>query len=345
MQIAFWGELYDCGEEVNSMMNIGMRKKTITFVIPCFRSENTINNVICEVIQEVTKKSDFDYEIIAVNDCSPDNVGEVLTQIAKTNKRVRVINFSKNQGKHTAVIAGYNFANGDYIVDMDDDGQSPVNELWRLMEPVLSGRADYSTAKYFSKKQSLIKRIGSDINLAMSAWLLNKPIGLRFENFSAMKNFVCKEVAKYKNPYPYLEGLVLQATNRICTVPMDQRERADSRGTGFTINKSVSLLLNGLTGFSVRPLRLASYCGILFSVCGMGFLLLILVQKLFNPSIQAGYSSIMATIIFMGGSTMLLLGIIGEYLGRIYISMNGHSQFVIKDTMNLENPKNNHEDN
>ena len=166
--------------------------------------------------------------------------------------------------------------------------------------------------------------------------MLDKPRGLRFENFSVMKQFICKEVIKYENPYPYLEGLILRVTNRIKTVKMDQRERGDDNPSNFTLGKSLSLWLNGLTAFSVKPLRMASLLGVLFALCGVFFGIYVIIHRITNPNIAAGYSSMLAMILFTSGVIMSLLGLIGEYLGRIYICINKSPQYVIKDTINLD---------
>lgn len=307
----------------------------ISFVIPCYRSEKTIGKVIREIIETVEQRNEYDYEIIAVNDCSPDHVYDVLKAYAADNSKIKVINFAKNMGKHAAVLAGYAVAKGDYVVDLDDDFQSPVYELWKLLEPVKNDECDYATAKYYQKKQSLFKNIGSDINLHMSEIMLEKPKGLRFENFSVMKSFVCKEIVNYKNPYPYLEGLVLRITTRIMTVPMEERARGDDNASGFTLKKSVSLLLNGLTAFSVKPLRVASIIGFLFAICGFVWGVYAVIHKLVNPNVLVGYSSLVAILLFSSGLIMIMLGLIGEYIGRIYICINDSPQYVIKETINL----------
>jgi undecaprenyl-phosphate 4-deoxy-4-formamido-L-arabinose transferase len=151
-----------------------------------------------------------------------------------------------------------------------------------------------------------------------------------------MKRFVCREIVKYRNPFPYLEGLVLRVTRRIAMVDLEQRERADDLGTGFTIRKSVSLLANGLTAFSVKPLRVASLLGVFFALGGFALGLSTIVHKLADPAVPAGYSSLMAVVLFSSGTVMLLLGVIGEYVGRIYICLNDSPQYVIKETINLE---------
>ena len=308
----------------------------LSFVIPCYRSENTIKAVIEEIRDTVAQRSEsYDYEIIAVNDCSPDGVFEVLKELAADDSRVKVINFAKNMGKHAAVMAGYSIAKGEYIVNLDDDFQSPVNELWKLMEPFNDGY-DVVMADYPQKKQSAFKNFGSKVNSWMVRLLLDKPKGLTFENLSIMKRFVADEMIRYKNPYPYLEGLMLRTTRNIATVRVNERERADSSTTGYTLKKSFQLLINGLTSFSVKPLRVATFTGVIFSLMGFIFCIVTIVRKLLNINYVLGYSSLMAVMLFLGGIILLVLGMIGEYVGRIYICMNASPQYVIKDMINCE---------
>ena len=311
----------------------------LSFVIPCYRSEKTIEMVVDEIKATVSQREGYDYEIICVNDCSPDGVINVLERLAVSDSKIKVIDFAKNMGKHAAVIAGYAVAAGDYVVDLDDDYQSPVYELWKLLEPVENDECDYATAKYSTKREKLYKRLGSDINLVMSRVMLEKPKDLRFENFSVMKAFVAKEVTNYKNPYPYLEGLVLRITRRIKCVPMEERERGDDNPTGFTLKKSIHLLTNGLTAFSVKPLRVASIFGMLFALIGLIFSIVVVVRKILDPDILVGYSSLMAVFLVSSGMIMMMLGIIGEYIGRIYICINNSPQYVIRRTINIEKPQ------
>lgn len=310
--------------------------KKISFVIPCYGSEKTIEFVINEIVEVVEEKAnEYDYEVIAINDCSPDNVLSVLIRLANSNKKIKVIDFAKNFGKHAGVLAGFKFASGDYIVGLDDDGQCPVNHLWELLEPIINNQSDYSMAGYNKVKQSGFKNIGSTINSLMSHILLKKPKNLYFSNFYAMKKYIAKEMIRYNNPYPYLEGLTLRTTDSFAIVPMEERERYEGNGN-FTLHKSISLWLNGFTAFSVKPLRISSIIGILCSFIGFIFGLAVIIKKLINPLIVIGYSSIMATLLFVGGIIMLMLGLIGEYIGRIYISINNSPQYVIKDIINYD---------
>lgn len=310
-------------------------KTLLSFVIPCYRSELTIEKVIDEIKDTVGQREAYDYEIICVNDCSPDNVLSVLKKISAENTKVKVIDFSKNMGKHSALMAGLSYCQGEYIVTVDDDFQCPVCELWKLMEKIENDECDYATAKYKEKKQSAFKNFGSNINLTMAHILLGKPKSLRFENFGVMKRFVMDEIIKYDKPYPYMEGLIWRVTNRISMVEMEERERGDGKATGFTLKKSLSLWLNGFTAFSVKPLRISTILGFLLATGGFIFGLIMIIRKIINPDIAAGYTSLFALQLFIGGIIMIILGLIGEYIGRIYICLNNTPQYVIRDTINI----------
>lgn len=312
-------------------------KKMISFVIPCYRSEHTIEKVIDEIVQTVMQRKEYSYEIICVNDASPDNVLDVLCKVADHNPKVKVVDLAKNKGKHAAILAGHSFASGEFIVDLDDDCQSPVCEFWRLLTPVENDECDLATANYFKKKESYLKRIGSKINMFMTRIMLDKPKGMVIDNLSVMKRFVSDEMLKYKNPYPYFEGLVFSVTKRVNVVMMEQRERGDSQGTGYTLRKSFSLWLNGLTAFSVKPLRIASIAGACFALVGFCAIVYIFLGRLvFHTIYVLGYASLMAMLLFSTGLIMLMLGMLGEYIGRIYISLNAAPQYTVKEVINLD---------
>ena len=310
-------------------------KKIISFVIPCYKSEKSIKSVVDEINDTVSQNKNYDYEIIAVNDNSPDNVWKVLTEIADTNKKVKIINLAKNMNKPGAVMAGLNHVNGDYIVTMDDDGQCPMENLWEIITPLEEGH-DVAMAKYTKYKQTFFKSFGTKVNKKMSEIIIGKPKNLEFTNFIAIKRYICDEIVKYKNPYIYYAGLILRVTDDIINVPMQERNRLYG-STTFNLKKMISIWLNGFTAFSIKPLRLATVLGIIMAIFGFLYGAYIIVNKLINPKILQGYSSIMSAILFVGGIIMIMLGIIGEYIGRIYISINNSPQYVIKETKNINN--------
>lgn len=312
---------------------------TLSFVIPCYGSEKTIGFVINEIEEVVSQRSDYDYEIICVNDRSPDNVLDVLKEIVKTHKKVRVADLAKNFGKHSAVMAGLSMTTGDYIVSLDDDGQCPMDRLWDLIDPLVNDEADMTMAKYPKKKQSALKNFGSHVNSLMSRTLINKPAKLQFSNFFVMKSYMVQEILKYDNPYPYLEGLILRTTKNILSVEMEERDRFAGKGN-FTLLKSLSLWINGFTAFSVVPLRISSLIGMICAVIGFVYGLIVIIRKIILPGISVGWSSTVAIMLFIGGLIMLMLGMIGEYIGRIYISINNSPQYVIRQIYSFEEENN-----
>ena len=309
--------------------------KKISFVIPCYGSEKTVGIVIDEIIDVVGKNPKYDYEIVAVNDKSPDNVWNVLQEIAKSNDKIKLINLAKNMNRPGALMAGLSIVTGDYIILMDDDGQCPMENLWDLIKPLEEGH-DVSIAKYPSYKQTKFKGLGTIINRKMTEIVMEKPKDLSFTNFSALKKYIVDEIIKYKNPYPYMTGLLLRTTSDIVNVQMEERERITGK-TNFTFKKMLNLWINGFTAFSVKPLRISTILGILTAIAGILYAIVIIVHKLFIHSyVIPGYSSIMSVILFIGGIIMMMLGMIGEYIGRIYISINNSPQYVIKEMVNVK---------
>lgn len=307
-----------------------MRK--ISFIIPCYRSEKTVGQVISELNTVVGETCE--YEVITVNDCSPDNVLGRLKEFAAEDSRIKVIDLARNMGKHSALMAGYAHATGDVIVGLDDDGQCPVDHLWELLEPLEQGY-DISLARYPEKKQSKFKNFGSTVNDWMTRIMIEKPKNLKLSNFYAMKRFVCDEMLRYHNPYPYVDGLMLRTTRKIKNVDMQERERL-SGTTGYTLVKSLKLWINGFTSFSVKPLRIATFLGLITAVIGFLVAFYVVIHRILHPEIVAGYTSLMAVLLLIGGIIMVLLGMIGEYLGRIYICINNSPQYVIRETINID---------
>lgn len=308
--------------------------RKLSFVIPCYRSEQTITAVVMEIKDWTQRNEITDYEIITINDNSPDQVGKVLEHLAEEDRHLKVIELAMNRGKHSAMLAGYRYAKGDIIVNLDDDGQCPLDKLSLLLEAIECG-ADIAFAHYPKKKQSILKNFGSMVNEWMAQILIGQPSDLQISNFSVLRRFVLNEIIRYQNPYPYMGGLFLRTTAHIVDVEMEERERT-SGTSGYTFCKSLSLWLNGFTAFSVKPLRIATVLG---GICAMmGFLagLWVIVRKLRYPEILAGYSSMMALLLFIGGIIMVMLGLIGEYIGRIYICINQSPQYVIRQMINID---------
>ena len=309
--------------------------KIISFVIPCYGSEKTIRFVVDEIRTVVSQEEEFDYEIIAVNDCSPDGVWNVIKALANDDNRIKGVHLSKNANRPGAVMAGLSLATGEYVVIMDDDGQCPMDRFWDLLKPVKEGISDVAMADYPERKQSFLKDIGTLVNKKMTEFIIDRPKELQFTNFMVIKRYIVDEILKYDNPYPYMTGLLLRTTQYFSNVTMDERKRVDNIKTTFTFNKMLSLWFNGLTAFSVKPLRLATILGLFSALVGAIYSIITFVRKLLIQNINAGYSSIMCVLLIIGGLIMVMLGIIGEYVGRLYICINKSPQYVIKEMINI----------
>lgn len=309
-----------------------MKKKLVSFVIPCYRSEKTLEAVINEIEETMNGSNDYDYEILLVNDGSPDNTWDVIRKIAAERDKDKVIgiNFAKNFGQHAALMAGLGKSKGDYVVCLDDDGQTPANEVFKLLDALNDG-SDAVYARYGHKQHSLFRNFGTAMNEWMASVMLGKPKELFVSSYFAVRRFVVDEMIKYESSYPYVIGLVLRTTKRIVNVDVNHRKR-EVGTSGYTFSKLMALWINGFTAFSIKPLRIATLSGTIFAFLGFLYGIFTVIKKFVNPNVPVGFSALMSAMIFIGGMLMLMMGMVGEYLGRVYISQNRNPQYVIRET-------------
>lgn len=303
--------------------------KKVSYVIPCYRSEKTLPSVIEEIKETMHKLNQYAYEVILVNDSSPDNTWETIQSICAEKDNITGINLSKNFGQHAALMAGMRESVGDYVICLDDDGQTPANEVGKLLDALEDG-CDAVYAKYGNKKHSAFRNLGSRVNDLMTRVMLGKPKELFVSSYFGVKRFVVEDMIRYQNSYPYVIGLVLRATKNIVNVEVNHREREEGR-SGYTLKKLLGLWFNGFTAFSVTPLRIATVIGVFCAFVGFAYGVYVFVRRLLNPDMVMGFSSLMCVILFVGGMLMIMLGLVGEYIGRIYISLNNSPQYVIRE--------------
>ena len=301
-----------------------------SFVIPCYRSENTIETVVNEIKTEMASKCpNDDFEIVLVNDCSPDNVWSVIEHLAEAEPNVIGVNLAKNFGQHAALLAGYGKCSGEYVVSLDDDGQAPLDSLADLIAKIEDGY-DVVYAYYRNVKQNLFRRFGSWMAELMGKFMLEPPKDMKASSFYIARKFVIAEMVRYKNAFPYLMGLVLRTTRKIAWVPTEHRSRIEGT-SGYSFWRLLSLWLNGFTAFSVKPLEFSTILGFLFALLGFGYSIFVIVRRIMGITTLEGWSTIIALILIIGGCILMMLGLIGEYIGRIYICINDSPQYVIKD--------------
>ncbi len=303
----------------------------ISFVIPCYRSSQTLPGVIQEIKDTMKTLKNYEYEIVLVNDSSPDDTFCVITGLCRENDNITGINLARNFGQHAALMAGFHYVKGDVVVCLDDDGQTPACEVGRLLAGIEEG-ADVVYAKYNHKHHSGFRNFGSHVNEVMTRIMLGKPKDLYVSSYFAARRFVVDEMIRYEYAYPYVIGLVLRTTKNIVNVEIDHRDRQAGE-SGYTLKKLLGLWFNGFTAFSVKPLRVATVTGTICALCGFAYGIYTIIKKIFiqPPDLVIGFSALMSVIVFMGGMLMLMLGLVGEYMGRMYVSMNNSPQYVIRE--------------
>ena len=310
--------------------------KKISFCIPCYKSEQTLPKVVEEIQTTMAIMHDkYEYEIILVNDCSPDDTFDVISELVEKNSNIIGVDLAKNFGQHAALMAGFHYVSGDILVCLDDDGQTPANEVGRLLDAIEDGD-DVVYAKYSNKKHSAFRNFGSFINEKMAQFLLGKPKELYVSSYFAAKRFIVDEMLKYDKSYPYVIGLVLRSTKRISNVNVNHRER-EVGTSGYTLSKLLGLWMNGFTAFSVKPLRIATWTGIGCAILGFLYGIYTIIKKLLlADAVAVGFSALMCAVMFIGGMILFMLGLLGEYIGRMYIGMNNAPQYVVRESVNVK---------
>lgn len=319
-----------------------MAKPLLSFVIPCYRSEHTIGAVVKELTETLMPRAEeYDHEIILVNDGSPDNTAGAIRELCSTYPEIVFVDLSRNFGQHSALMAGFHHVSGDIVVCLDDDGQTPANECFKLIDKVAEGY-DIVFAEYPKRKQNWFRNVGSRFNAACNHFFYSQPRELTTNSYYACRRFVVDSALQYPNPFPYVTGLLFQSVSRYCNVAVTHRARMEGE-SGYTLKKLISLWFNGVTAFSIKPLRFAGYLGTCTAAVGFLYALITIIRKFLQPEMQAGWASTISVLLLLGGVIIMLLGVIGEYIGRIYLSINRYPQFVVRSVTRASGEETVHE--
>lgn len=307
----------------------------VSIVIGLYNSEKIIQNVIDEITLVFSTQKKYTYEIILVDDYSPDGVYELVKKIAKEDQRIKVLHLSKNVGQTNAVMEGYRYAQGDYIVEMDDDMQMPAAAILDMLHMLEEGNYDVVFARYPEQKESAFRRFGSKVNNKMTEIMLGKPRDIRINSFFVMRQFVAQEMIKYANNFPYLYGIIFAITKNVANLDVDHRERTNGK-SNYTFRKLFGLWLNGFLNFSVQPLRFAVRLGATITIVSFIIAVILIIQRLFGDTQAIGWTSTIVVIIFFSGVQLLGIGLLGEYLGRLYLSASKLPRATVRETINCD---------
>jgi glycosyltransferase involved in cell wall biosynthesis len=298
----------------------------VSVVIPVYRAAKTLDELTTRLVA-VLRKLSADYEIIMVEDCGGDESWEVMKKLRAADRRVKIIRLMKNFGQHNALMCGFRFATGEYIVTLDDDLQNPPEEIPRLLEKIKEGY-DLVYGEYISKKHSSFRNAGS----SMIQFFYQKIFSVsgKLTAFRIMRRDIVKSISAYDRNYVFIDGLLAWVTRNIGYVPVEHEERKLG-SSGYGLKKLFTLSMNMVTNFSILPLQVASVLGFGFAFIGFLMAIYFFIKKVFFDIPVTGYTSLMTAITIFAGIQLVTLGLIGEYVGRIHLNINAKPQFLIRE--------------
>ena len=315
-------------EPDNASMSAERTTPDLSLVIPVYNGSRTIG----PLVERITTVFGFTpFEIVLVNDGSEDDSEMVCAKLAeKFPQNVTFVHLSRNFGEHSAVLAGLSHARGRYIAVLDDDGQNPPEEVMLMLAELKRKDHDVVYGHYIDKQHSWFRNAGSRFNDRMATMMLHKPKDLYLSSFKVMNRFLVNEIVKYRGPFPYIDGLIYRTTRKVGQIAVEHRANI-SGPSRYTFRKLVRLWLNMFLNFSIKPLRLSVYVGLFVACLSILALGLILIDKIWiTPNLTLGVPTVLASIVFFSGVQLTILGLIGEYLGRLYLDQTGMPQYIVR---------------
>lgn len=303
--------------------------KEISIVIPVYNSHECVAE-LSRQIKDALKG--IEYEQIMVNDCSKDSSWEEIKKESEQNPNLLGINLRKNGGQDSAILTGLNYASGKWIVIMDDDLQHSPYDIPKLYEEAKKG-FDVVYANFEAKKQKLWKNLGSWFNGKISEIAIQKPKEIYLSPFKIVSKGVVNEMIKFNNLFPYIDGLIFQITRNITQIDIEHHKRELGK-SNYNLIKSIKVFLRMLFGFSTMPLNLASWTGFFCAIAGFGLAIFYFAEYLHGKADVTGWTTIVILILILGGLILVALGIIGKYLGQVYLTVNNQPKFIVKETVN-----------
>lgn len=304
----------------------------LSVVIPVYNSDTTIHILVNTLLKVL---SQYELEIVLVNDGSKDNSELVCENLAHTDDRVKFISLRKNSGEHNTVMCGLNFCTGDYVAIIDDDLQNPPSEIIRLLDKAINGKYDVVYAKYEVKQHSVFRNFCSNLNNLFAYYMLNKPPGLYLSSFKIINRDIIKDIISYKGPFPYLDALILRVTDNIGSETVLHESRKAGK-SNYTLKKLFSLYLNVFINYSIKPLRVVTVAGLIISIASVILSISIVYEKIFLDNITPGWTFLAILSLFSIGLIFIVIGLLGEYIGKIMMSLNNTPQYLVKNSMNIE---------
>lgn len=305
----------------------------VSIVISCYNSERSIRSVVELTLEVFRGLDDYECEFILVNDCSRDGTFDEIKRLASEYPCVHGASLMRNFGQHNGLMCAMRYAKGDFILGMDDDLQTHPSQIPLLINKIEQGY-DLVYGCYRESKNGALKRFSSWLNKVTSSALLSRPSDIRASNFWIITRAVKDQVIRYTNYNPNVDALFTRMTNNMANVTIEHHER-EFGSSGYTLAKLVKLWL-AYFNYTVLPLRAVSVLGVCTAAAGFIFAIVTIIRKLIDPTMLVGWSSIICLLLCFFGLTLFTLGIIGEYLGSIVLSVNSTPQYIVRECVNLE---------
>jgi undecaprenyl-phosphate 4-deoxy-4-formamido-L-arabinose transferase len=306
---------------------------TLSVVIPVYNGAKSIGELV-----QALEGLDIEggHEIVLVNDGSPDDSLAVCKRLVAeaTTVPITLVSLARNFGEHNAIMTGLRHTRGAWVITMDDDLQNPPTEVKRLLEHARATGKDVVYTRYAVKHHAHWRNLGSRFANWVADVLMEKPKGLYLSSFRCMSAFLVEQVTRYEGPFPYVDGLVMQATQSIDTIEVEHLPRMAGR-SNYTLKRLVRLWINIFVNFSVLPLHLSTLAGFALSLIGLAGVVTVVIEALFFDPPQ-GWASLMAATLLLSGVQLLILGILGEYMGRLFLTANRKPQTVVREVVRSE---------
>ena len=309
---------------------MGTMDLALSFVIPMFNCAETIASVVREIDGLVVEGG---HEIVLVDDGSSDGTSQVCRELIGTTRvPMTLVEHARNFGEHNAVLTGWRHARGAHVVNLDDDGQNPPAEAVKLWQHARSERLDVVYGHYEVKQHSAWRNAGSWLTNRMTDWALDKPAGFYLSSFRCVGCFAVQKVIGYSGPYPYIDGLLLQVTQRVASMSVRHEPRR-AGVSGYTFRRLIRLWLSAWLNFSVLPLRLTTFAGLVTAAVGVIAFAMVVLLWIANRGPEYGWGWVMATVLVFSGTQLIMLGLLGEYLGRLFLTVNQRPQAVVREVV------------
>ena len=306
----------------------------VSVVIPCYNSEFTIEKVVDLCMESFDKWDGYECEMILVNDYSRDKTFEAITRAAKKYPNVKGVNLAKNFGQHAALMAGFQYVEGDLVVGMDDDLQNHPEQIRQFLDKMEEG-FDVVFGIYKKRKFSAFKNFTGAVSQFLLFHLVDRPKDIEMSSFWLARRYVIEEIKNYRGNDAFVQLLFVRTTRNLADIEVEHYAREVGE-SNYTFRKGLKLFMSFMN-YSTIPLQLATIFGVLFSLTGFIAAVVVLIRKLLDPSIFVGWSSMMCITLIIAGITFLMLGIIGEYVGKLIMTINRTPLYVVRDTLNMEN--------